>query len=260
MANLNSPILLQTTQPEFETAIRDEFINRSAIAPSLFESVAEFSSDLDIENDEVVGEPIAEFLGWEIKTSQAGFSSRQTSFALLLRNESGHPFQAKMNYQTWDKLKSRYGKSYKAPKRSEGEFSPAYLPPIDTITRQKIESRYGIKFPSDGAVWDFMALHPEIPIVITEGVKKSLCALSHGVITIALYGCDAGSKKIDGEHVLIPALARFCQPGRIFILAFDKDENPETVERVNRGVRRLSSILGAESKGVTIKTATWEAS
>ncbi len=44
MANLNSPILLQTTQPEFETAIRDEFINRSAIAPSLFESVAEFSS------------------------------------------------------------------------------------------------------------------------------------------------------------------------------------------------------------------------
>ena len=256
----NPPIILQTTETEFRSAIHQEFTEGSAISPALFQTIAEFASDLDIQNGEVVGEPIAEFLNWNIKESQNGFSSRPTAFALLLRNEDGEPFQVKLNYQSWNPEKSRYGKAYKAPKLSDGEFSPAYLPPIDMATRQKIEARYRVKFPSDGAVWDFVALHPEISIVITEGAKKSLCALSHGVIAIALYGCDAGSKKIDGEHVLIPALARFCQPGRIFILAFDKDENPETVRRVNRAIRRLSWLLGAKSKGVTIKTATWEAS
>ena len=253
----NPPIILQTTETEFRSAIHQEFTEGSAISPALFQTIAEFASDLDIQNGEVVGEPIAEFLNWNIKESQNGFSSRPTAFALLLRNEDGEPFQVKLNYQSWNPEKSRYGKAYKAPKLSDGEFSPAYLPPIDMATRQKIEARYRVKFPSDGAVWDFVALHPEISIVITEGAKKSLCALSHGVIAIALYGCDAGSKKIDGEHVLIPALARFCQPGRIFILAFDKDENPETVRRVNRAIRRLSWLLGAKSKGVTIKTATW---
>ena len=260
MANSNPPIVLQTTQSEFEAAIRNEFINGSAIAPSLFEAIAEFASDLETENGEVVGEPIAEFLNWDVKTSQNGFSNRPTAFALLLRNEDGTPFQAKLNYQSWNSEKSRYGKAYKCPKRSECEFAPAYLPPISLVTRQAIEKLYGVEFPSDGSFWDFVELHTEIDIALGEGGKKSLCALSCGVVTIGLYGVDAGSKKIDGEHVLIPDLARFCQPGRTFIIAFDKDSNPKTIERVEQATRRLSWLLGKQSKGITIKVAKWESS
>jgi len=260
MANSNPPVVLQTTQSEFEAAIRNEFINGSAIAPALFESIAEFASDLEIENGEVVGEPIAEFLNWSVKTSQNGFSSRPNTFALLLSNEDGTPFQAKLNYQSWDSLKARHGKPYKAPKRSEGEFPPAYLLPIDMATRQVIGAHYGVEFPSDGSFWDFVEAHPKLPIVITEGVKKSQCALSHGVVSIALYGCYAGSKKIDDQNNLIPDLARFCKKGRTFVIAFDRDINPETVKRVNSSTGRLSWLLGKQSKGITVKIAKWEAS
>ena len=250
----NPPVILQTTEPEFQAAIRDEFINKSGISPDLFETIAEFAIDQEIENGEIVGEPIAEFLNWEIKESQLGFSSRQTTLALLLRNEDGTPFQAKLNYQSWDKSKERYGKPYKAPKRSNGEFSPAYLPPIGKNIRQSLGH------PLDGSFWDSVEADPAIDVVIGEGCKKSLCALSHGITTIALYGCDAGSKKVDGQHVLIPDLARFCQPGRTFVIAFDKDENPETVERVNRAIGRLSWLLGKQAKNITVKVAQWSAS
>lgn len=249
----NPPVILQATETDFQSAIRDEFINKSGISPDLFETIAEFATDQEIENGEIVGEPIAEFLNWEIKESQLGFSNRQTILALLLRNEDGTPFQAKLNQQTWDKSKGRYGKPYKAPKRSEGEFSPAYLPPIDKNTRQSLGH------PLDGSYWDSVEADPTIAIAIGEGGKKSLCGLSHGITTIALYGCDAGSKKVDGEHVLIPDLARFCQPGRTFILAFDKDKKPQTVERVKRAELRLSWLLRKQAKKITVKVATWEA-
>lgn len=250
----NPPLILQATETEFQAAIRDEFINKSGICPDLFETIAEFTTDQEIENGEIVGEPIAEFLNWEIKESQPGFSNRQTILALLLRNEDGTPFQAKLNQQTWDKSKERYGKPYKAPRRSEGEFSPAYLPPIGKNTRKSLG------LPLDGSFWDSVEADPTIPIVIGEGGKKSACALSHGITTIALYGVDAGSKKVGGEHVLIPDLARFCQPGRNFIIAFDKDENPQTVERVNRAIARLSWLLGKQAKKISVKVAQWSAS
>jgi hypothetical protein len=250
----NPPVILQATETEFQAAIRDEFINKSCISPDLFETIAEFTTDQEIENGEIVGEPIAEFRNWEVKTSQAGFSNRQTEFALLLRNEDGTAWQDKSNLCRWNKEKQKYGKPYTAPKRSEDEFPPAYLPPIGKNTRKALGHSL------DGSYWDSVEADPTIAIVIGEGAKKSLCALSHGIPTIALYGCDAGSKKVDGEHVLIPDLARFCQPGRTFILAFDKDSNPQTVERVNRAIGRLSWLLSKQAKNITVKVAQWNAS
>ncbi|MGL5063448.1 MAG: VapE domain-containing protein [Microcoleus sp.] len=254
------PIVLQVTERHFCHQIGEEFIKGSAISKTLFLEIAEFASDQEIENGEVVGEPIAEFLNWKTKETQAGFSSNQTMFALLLRNEDKTPWQAKLNIQFWDDQKGRHGKPYKAPKRKEGEFAPAYLPPLDKQTKEKISDRYGIEIPSGESFWSFVESNPSLPIIITEGGKKSLCALSHGHIAIALYGCDAGSKKINEEPVLIPDLARFCQKGREFIIAFDKDENPETIDRVNRATKRLSWLLRQQGKGIKVKSAEWEAS
>lgn len=243
------PIILQSNEADFQSAIRDEFIEGSAIAPSLFEAIAEFASDLEIENSEVAGEPIADFRNWEVKTSQAGFSSRLTEFALFLRNEDGTAWQDKSNLCRWSSEKQRHGKGYTAPRATAGQLPSAYLPPIDNSTREKL----GISL--EGSFWDAVQANPSIPIVLTEGGKKSLSGLSGGHVSIALYGVDAGSKKVDGQHVLVPDLARFCQQGRTFIIAFDKDSNPETIERVERSTRRLSWLLGKQSKGIAVKVA-----
>jgi Domain of unknown function (DUF3854) len=202
---------------------------------------------------EVTGEPIAEFLGWEIKESQSGFSNRQTMLALLMQNEDGSPWQAKLNLQFWDAKKDKHTKAYKAPKLKAGQYPPAYLPPIDKETREKLNA------PIDGSFWDWVEGDPTIPIVLTEGGKKSLCALSHGHAAIALYGCDAGySSKPTGDLELIPDLKRFCQPGRVFILAFDRDEKPETVERVTKAIDRLTWLLRRENDQIVVKIASWD--
>ncbi|MHC5832866.1 MAG: DUF3854 domain-containing protein, partial [Nostoc sp.] len=93
--------------------------------------------------------------------------------------------------------------------------SRAYLPTINRETRRLIANSYGVEVPPPGeSFWDWLELHPEIPIIITEGGKKSLSLLSEGFVDIALYGINGGyrSKDLIGNHVLpylIPDIARF---------------------------------------------------
>jgi hypothetical protein len=252
--NSHPPIILQATEEEFKAAIEHEFIVGSAISPELFHHVAKFASDLDEENGEIIGEPIAEFLGWTLKSSQAGFANRQQMYALLMFNGDGTPHQAKLNQQTWNAQKGRYGKAYKAPKSKVGDFPRAYLPSVDAATHERCGVPVGVDF------WEYIEQHPEIPVVITEGNKKGMCGLSHGHVTISLYGRDAGYKRVDGNLTLIPDLARFCQPGRTFIIAFDEDENPDTIEATEKAASILAYRLRNQVKGitVTVKVASWE--
>jgi hypothetical protein len=249
-------LILQDSQPEFESAIRKEFIEGSAISPALFDVCIEFVTDTEIDIGGTASDPIADFLNWERK--QAGFSQRQTSFASLLHNEDGSPWQAKLSYQTWDSEKNKYSKPYKAPK---GNGSRAYLPPVPGSIREKIGVKYNIVFPTEGAFWNFIEAHPEIPIVVTEGGKKSLCLLSHGHVAISLYGfCSGYSKKEDGTYKLISDLERFCQPRRNFVIAFDRDENSKTVKSVAHGTSRLGSLLQGSEGQISVKVALWKAS
>ena len=253
------PIVTHSSETEFQMAIQDEFVKGSSVSLTLFEGVAKLVSDQDIQGGEVIGNPIAEFLGWKTQTSQAGFGPcKNNTFALLLHNEDGTPFQAKLNYTSWDTTKGRYGKAYKAPKQSEGGFCPVYLPPIDSETRKRISEHQEAAIPTEGSFWDFVEAHPELPILLTEGAKKSLCALSHGYIAVSLYGCDSGSKRVDGKHILIPGIERFCQPERKIVIAFDRDENPETVTRVDRATANLSWLI-RNAGGSVPCVAKWEA-
>jgi hypothetical protein len=250
--SFNPPIVTSETLSQHEVWVTQKF-KESAINPLFLEEIT-FTSDLDIEGGEIVGEPINEFLNRKISESQNGFKSRQTEHAALLYNEDGTPFQAIMSVQLWDSQKSRYGKNYRCPTVEPGKFSPAYLPRIPP----QICTDIGLD--ADRPFWEQIEADPSIPIVITEGAKKSLCALSHGSVAIAIYGIDSGSKKIDEQHTLIPDLARLCQLGRTFIIAFDQDEKPETVESVARAIGRLIWLLRKECKNITVKVATWEPS
>lgn len=107
--------------------------------------------------------------------------------------------------------------------------------------------------------WEWIAAHPEIPIVWTEGGKKALCLLTQGEVAIALYGVNGGylAKDALGNLVtpyLAPDVARFATSGRVNILAFDQDASETTRRRVNIATQRFSKLLQATAQQPTLIT------
>jgi Domain of unknown function (DUF3854) len=250
-----NPVVL-TRQPHDFYA---EFIQGSGIAPALYAATVNVVGDLENDSAGEISTPIHEALNW--RYTRFGLRANQSLRAALLLNEDGACWQAKL---ASPKLDQKTGKSrkYETP---IGNGSRAFLPPIPPVIRQQIEQRYRVKFPADGAFWDFIAAHPEIPIVLTEGGKKSLAALSQGFVTIALYGINAGVSKyetIGGERLrrlkpeLIPDLQRFAIEGRKFILAFDQDAKPQTRYKVEGALADLSWHL--EQAGAIVEIASWD--
>jgi hypothetical protein len=241
--------LTQGSFQQFRSRIETEFCQGSAIAASLFESAIAFVEDTGRWETHQV-------LGFEIRTQWQTRKPHDFGVLAGFKNESGDFWQFKPENPLTDKD----GKSqkYQTPR---GNGARAFLPAIPVVIRQIIGERYGAEFPSDQSFWDFIEAHPEIPIVITEGGKKSLALLSLGYVAISLYGVNGGYRRKDaiGDPIkpeLIPDLARFCQPGRKITLAFDQDEKPKTRQRVYRAIARFGALLGAT--GVDVAIATWQ--
>jgi hypothetical protein len=184
-----------------------------------------------------------------------------TLLAALFLNEDGSCWQAKLDQPKFDSKKGKVRK-YETP---VGNGSRAFLPVIPPEIRQLVTRRYGIEIPSNCTFWEFIKLHPEIPIVLTEGGKKSLASLSQGYVTIALYGINAGVSKyetIAGERIrrlkseLIPDLQRFAAKGRKFILAFDQDAAAKTRYKVDGALADLSWHL--EQAECDVAIASWD--
>jgi hypothetical protein len=250
-----NPVVLTGHPHDFCT----EFTQGSGIAPALYAAAIKLAGDLESDAVGEISTPIHEALNW--RYSRFGLRANQSLRAALLLNEDSTCWQAKL---ASPKLDPKTGKSrkYETP---IGNGSRAFLPPIPLVIRQQIEQRYAVKFPVDGAFWDFIAAHPEIPIVLTEGGKKSLAALSQGYVTISLYGINAGVSKyetIGGDRLrrlkpeLIPDLQRFAVEGRRFILAFDQDAKPQTRYKVEGALADLSWHL--EQAGAIVEIASWD--
>jgi Domain of unknown function (DUF3854) len=248
-------LAVQTQPHDFET----EFLLGSAIAPALYASAIRVVGDLESGPSGETEAPIHEALNW--RYTRFGLKANQSLRAALLLNENGSCWQAKL---AAPKLDQKTGKKrkYETP---IGNGSRAFLPPVPPVIRQQIEQRYDVEFPSDGSFWDFIADRPEIPIVLTEGGKKSLAALSQGYVTIALYGINAGVSKyetIAGERIrrlkseLIHDLQRFAVEGRKFILAFDQDAKLQTRYKVEGALADLSWHL--EQAGAIVEITSWE--
>jgi hypothetical protein len=160
----------------------------------------------------------------------------------------------------------------KATSLTDSRRSAIYLPAIPIAIRRKIARRFGILDPrfapnrsarkrgfQMAPFWEWIAAHPEIPIVWTEGGKKALCLLTHGEVAIALYGVNGGylAKDALGNPVtpyLAPDVARFAVPGRVNILAFDQDASETTRRRVNIATQRFSGLLQAAAQKPTLIT------
>jgi Domain of unknown function (DUF3854) len=247
---------VEKTQPHhFET----EFIHGSGIAPALYAATLRVVGDLETDAQGNAETPIHEALNWQY--TRFGQSANVSLLAALLLNEDGSCWQAKLAKPKPDKKTGKVRK-YETP---VGQGSRAFLPPVPPVIRQQTAQRYDVAFPTDGSFWDFIEAHPEIPIVLTEGGKKSLAALSQSYVTIALYGINSGVSKfetIGGERIrrikseLIPDLQRFAVAGRKFILAFDQDAAMKTRYKVEGAIADLSWHL--EQVGSVVTIASWD--
>jgi hypothetical protein len=219
---------------------RREFVEGSGIAPDLFEAAIDFIEDTGYwEPNELLGQSVSR--QWQTR--------KPHSYGALavFRNEDSSLWQAKPKNPRIDK-KGKVQR-YEAP---VGNGSRAFLPVIPPEIRAKISQRYQVMVPSIGSFWTWLENHPEIPVILTEGGKKSLSLLSQGYVAIALYGAYAGVLKwetIAGEKVrrlkseLIGDLNRFAHPHRQWSIALDQDSNLKTHYKVQGAIGDLAFHL-----------------
>ena len=242
-------LINSTSESSWAATIKREFIDGSGIAPELFEAAISIIEDTGYwEPNELLGQRVSR--QWQ--------SRKPHSYGALavLSQEDSSPWQAKPQNPRLDGR----GKVVKY-ESIVGSGLRAFLPAIPRSIRRKISQRYGVNVPEFGSFWDWVKDHPEIPVILTEGGKKSLCLLSQGYVAIALYGVDGGglfNEWINGEKLrklkpeLIADLQLFAVSGRPITLAFDQDESAKTRSQVNAALDRLGGLLRAAGCKVSI--------
>lgn len=238
---------------DFRARIFQEFVQKSAIDPSLFEAAVQIHRDVETLPGGEVETPIHEALNWHY--TRFGKQANPSLYAAILYNEDGTCWQAKLSDPIVDQVKQKVRK-YETPK---GGGSRAFLPAIPPEIRKRIGDRYGIDVPMEGSFWEWLKQTPAIPIIFTEGGKKALSLLSLGYVAIALYGVNGGYRKhIDDSRTLIADIIGFAHPDRKSYLAFDQDLDHSTRQRVNQAIYRFGSLLTEQYREVAI--VSWDGS
>jgi hypothetical protein len=227
--------------------ILTEFLKESAIAPDVMARNVEIITDLEFDpiTNEVLATPISDALGW--KYTRFGHQANVDQLAAKFVGEDGEAWQVKV-FGT-DKTGKRSGQ-YLAPK---GIGDVPFLPSIPRRIILAIADQYELTPPEDGEpFWPWLIDHPEIPLVVTEGGKKALAAISQGVIALSLYGCTCGN---DGLTIK-PSLLPYVQ-GRKVTIAYDQDpKGSQGRKLVNKGIRHLGRNLTFNAKA-TVAIAQW---
>jgi conjugative relaxase-like TrwC/TraI family protein len=107
----------------------------------------------------------------------------------------------------------------------------------------------------------FVALKYNLPIVITEGAKKTMASLSQGHITIGMQGVNALYRARDDQGERLPerqfneSFACWATPGRKITFAFDADIKQSSIVAVRRALVHSVELL--QQRGCEIKVAAW---
>ena len=124
------------------------------------------------------------------------------------------------------------------------------LPTIPERCWRLICERQGLPFPDPATIaagfWAWAQRTPRLRLLICEGWKKALCAVSHGHAAVALPGVQMGRRVAgDGSDRLIPALLALTAKGRPWLIAFDADAKPSTAAKVAAAAGALARTLRA---------------
>lgn len=143
------------------------------------------------------------------------------------------------------------GKSIKYETLPKQKATPV-LPFVPTEFAQRIFRSYGAT-PFEGETFWQTVQRCNLPVVITEGVKKALCLIERGYPAISLRGVDCIRKEKRGE--LHDAIAQFATPERQIYICFDQDEKPKTIVNVARATSTIASALN--DKGCLVSILKW---
>ena len=121
------------------------------------------------------------------------------------------------------------------------------LPRVPERCWSLICERQGLPFPADrtGGFWAWALATPELQLLICEGWKKALAALSAGWAAVALPGVQMGRRRnADGTERLIEAL-QLLAPERRWLIVFDAEAKRSTASKVGAAAGALARALRA---------------
>ena len=104
----------------------------------------------------------------------------------------------------------------------------------------------------DKGFWLWVADNPQLPLEVTEGVKKAGCLLSYNYIPLCVTGVWNGKQK--KKLKAIPTLAPFLTNGRPIHLVFDSDIMVK--QQVQEALKHTGYLAAKE--GCIVGVATWE--
>jgi putative DNA primase/helicase len=106
----------------------------------------------------------------------------------------------------------------------------------------------------DKGFWQWATGQKVIPLLITEGAKKTACLLSHGYLSIAISGiwnaCESG------KDTLKPGIA-VAAVGREVVIVFDSDSKEKTKKAVNGAAVKLSDACKVAGS-TTVTQVKWQ--
>ena len=277
------------SKQDFRVSITREFVEGSAIDPDLFDAAVDFLED------EGGWEP-NHALGQEVRRFYQSRPPHRFEVLACLRNEDGSLWQAKPLNPRTEERQALDGEQ-KKPRNIKYEFPKgqgvrAFLPAVTINVWVKVAEKNNAyeqlpewvklahssgsgggksgdaasdPLQSDNqqeSFWGWVQTLVKIPVVLTEGGKKALAALSQGHAAIALPGCNSGYsvKGGAGEPIapkLIDDLKPFAVKGRKIAIAFDKDESELTQKRVDNAIGKTGDLL--VTKGCKVFVADWAA-
>lgn len=139
-----------------------------------------------------------------------------------------------------------------------------FLPYIPQSIEERIYQRNGISPTTEErakGVW-YVADKYNLPLVITEGLKKTWASLSQGHLTVGLPGVNAlyRAKNEHDERLPQRELTEYgkalAKPGRVLIFAVDEDTKLSAILNVRRDVVRTIELM--QSEGTICKIAHWD--
>jgi conjugative relaxase-like TrwC/TraI family protein len=153
--------------------------------------------------------------------------------------------------------------SYRKYENPIGQRREFFMPIVPPDMADEIYRKYGISPTAaerESGLY-YVALKYNLPIIITEGAKKTMASVSQGHITIGMQGVNALYRSRDDEGNRLPervfneSFACWATPGRQIIFAFDADSKQASIVAVRRALAHSVELL--QQHGCDVWVAAW---
>lgn len=162
-----------------------------------------------------------------------------------------------------EKTKRKGELSFRKYENPIGQRREFFMPIVPPDMADEIYRKHGINPTAaerESGLY-FVALTYNLPIVITEGAKKTMASLSQGHITIGMQGVNALYRARDDQGERLPerqfneSFACWATPGRKITFAFDADRKQSSIVAVRRALVHSVELL--QQRGCEVKVAAW---